>query len=133
MPELGGDMILARVIDLAFDYRGNVTIVKCDGTEMVGYVFNRNSDIAEPFIQIFDESGDGPFKVLYSEMENIKFTGKDMAKGKSYAAWLKRKEKERAEKIAGANADPPESSSIESDAAASRPLSSRPSIASENR
>ena len=85
-PTLGEDLTLAQVIDLAFDYRGNVTVVKTDGTEMVGYVFNRNQDVPEPFIQIFDQAGNGPFTIRYSEIQNIRFTGKDMASGKSWAA-----------------------------------------------
>ena len=86
-PTLGEDLTLAQVIDLAFDYRGNVTVVKRDGTEMVGYVFNRNHDVPEPFIQIFDQAGNGPFTIRYSEIQSIRFTGKDMASGKSWAAF----------------------------------------------
>ncbi len=97
-PTLGEDLTLAQVIDLAFDYRGNITVVKTDGTETVGYIFNRNHDIPEPFIQMFDQAGNGPFKILYAEIENIKFTGKDTAAGKSWAEWVERKEKEKAER-----------------------------------
>ncbi len=96
-PTLGENLTLAQVIDLAFDYRGNVTVVT-DGTEIVGYIFNRNADVAEPFIQVFDEAGNGPFKILYSEIANIKFTGRDAAAGKSWAAWVERKEREKAER-----------------------------------
>ncbi len=100
MPMLGEDLTLADVIDLAFDYRGNVTVVKTDGTESVGYIFNRNRDVPEPFLQMFDQAGNGPFKILYSEIENIKFTGKDTAAGKSWAAWVERKERERPQQAA---------------------------------
>lgn len=98
VPNPGEFLTLAQVIDLAFDYRGNTTVVKVDGTEVEGYIFNRNKDVPEPFIQMFDPAGDGPFKILYSEIQNIKFTGKDMAAGNSWLAWLERKEKGRAEK-----------------------------------
>ncbi len=94
-PELGEDLTLTQVIDLAFDYRGNVTVVKTDGTEVVGYLFNRNSDVPEPFVQMFDELGNDPSKVLYSEIQSIKFTGKDTAFGKSWEAWVKRRDKEK--------------------------------------
>ncbi|MFQ5872347.1 MAG: hypothetical protein ACE5JL_00900 [Dehalococcoidia bacterium] len=97
VPEVGESLSLAQVIDLAYDYRGNVTIVKNGGTEIVGYIFNRNSEASEPFIEYFDEAGSGPFTILYSEIENILFTGKDTAAGKSYEAWLKRREKKRTE------------------------------------
>jgi len=93
-PGLGTDLPLERVIDLAFDYRGNTTVVKTDGTEVYGYVFNRNPDVAEPFVQMFDAAGAGPFKILYREIRTIRFTGKDTAAGNSYAAWLRRKETE---------------------------------------
>ncbi len=99
-PELGENSTLAQVIELAFDYRGNTTVVKVDGTEVEGYVFNRNNDVPEPFIQMFDLAGNGPFKILYSEIQNIKFTGKDMAAGKSWAAGLERKKKGEAERAA---------------------------------
>ena len=91
VPQIGEYLTLAEVIDFAFDYRGNTTIVKTDGTEVVGYLFNRNTLVPQPFIQFFDEKGDGPFTVPYSDIANIKFTGKDTAAGKSYEAWLRRK------------------------------------------
>ena len=100
-PTVGKEVTLDRLIDLAFDYRGNVTLVKVDGTRVVGYIFNRSNHIPEPFIQMFDGKGDGPFKIMYSEIESIKFTGKDTAAGKSYAAWIRRKEQERGKSEAG--------------------------------
>lgn len=92
VPDLGKYLTLAEVIDLALDYRGNVTVVKADGTEVEGYMFNRNRDAREPFIQMFDVNGDGPLALLYSEIRSIKFTGKDAAAGNSWLAWLERRE-----------------------------------------
>ncbi len=96
LPQIGDYLTLAEVIDFAFDYRGNTTIVKTDGTEVVGYIFNRNGGVPEPFVQFFDEQGDGPFTLPYSLIANIKFTGKDMAAGGSWRAWLERKERDKA-------------------------------------
>jgi len=101
VPKVGDYLTLAEVIDLAFDYRGNTAVVKVDGTEVEGYIFNRNRDVPEPFIQMFDLDGNGPFEIPYSEIQNIKFTGKDTAAGNSWLAWLERKEKEKAEKAGG--------------------------------
>ena len=98
VPKLGEYLTVAEVIDLAFDYRGNTTVVKVDGTEVEGYIFNRNRDVPEPFIQIFDLVGNGPFKIPYSEIQTIRFTCKDTAAGNSWLAWLERKDKEKAEK-----------------------------------
>lgn len=90
-PDIGPELPLAEVIELAFDYRGNTTVLRRDGTRIEGYIFNRNAEGPEPFIQLLDTSGEGSVTVLYSEIETIHFTGKDTAAGNSYAAWLRRK------------------------------------------
>ena len=106
VPELGESLTLPQVIDLAFDYRGNTIVVKVDGTEVEGYIFNRNSEAPEPFIQMFDLAGNGPIRIRYAEIRNIRFTGRDMAAGNSWQAWLERKEKEKAEKAARLDTGP---------------------------
>jgi len=101
VPEIGEFLTLAEVIDLAFDYRGNTTVVKVDGTEIEGYVFNRDREAPEPFIQLFGVAGNASIRIPYSEIRNVKFTGRDMAAGNSWQAWLERREREKAEKAAG--------------------------------
>ncbi len=96
-PVVCEDGSLAHLIDLAFDYRGNITLVKSDGTEMVGYLSNRDATVAEPFVHMFDAQGASPSTVLYSEIRAIRFTGKDTAAGKSYAAYVKRREQTKRE------------------------------------
>ena len=105
VPELGEECTLAQVIDLAFDYRGNTTVVKGDGTEIEGYIFNRVTEVPEPFIQMFDRDGNGPLRIPYREIRNIKFTGKDMASGKSWEAWIERKRTEGARPRTGHGAE----------------------------
>jgi len=106
VPTIGEQLTLPEVIDLAFDYRGNTTIVKTDGTEVVGYLFNRNRLVSEPFIEYFDDKGDGPFALRYAEIANIKFTGKDTAAGNSWKAWVERREKEKDESARAARREP---------------------------
>lgn len=95
MPEIGPDLSLEAVVDKAFDYRGNVTVVKTDGSETEGYLFNRNADAPVPFVQMFDLNGAGPHTIAYREIRSIRFTGRDTAAGNSYAAWLRAKEAAR--------------------------------------
>jgi hypothetical protein len=106
VPQIGDYLTLSEVIEFAFDYRGNTTIVKRDGTEVVGYVFNRNRHVPEPFIEFFDEGGDGPFTLPYSAIATIRFTGKDTAAGNSWKAWLERKEMRKADRAAAPGAPP---------------------------
>lgn len=104
VPEIGGYLSLAEVVEFAFDYRGNTTVVKTDGSEVVGYIFNRNATAPRPFIQMFDENGAGPITISYAELATIKFTGKDTAAGNSWKAWVERREREKAERAAASGA-----------------------------
>jgi len=89
-PVIGTDATLDEVIDRAFDYRGDVTLVTTGGAELVGYVYNRNRHAVPPFVQMFDAEG-ASRTLPYAEIGAIRFTGKDTAAGKSYEAWLRRK------------------------------------------
>jgi len=81
---------LAEVVDLAFDYRGDVTVTALHGALITGYLYNRNRDVPEPFVQVFDPAG-GSHTLRYAEIRAIAFTGKDTAAGKSWEAWRQRK------------------------------------------
>ncbi len=91
VPEIGGDISLPEVVDLAFDYRGDVTVERADGVAITGYVFNRGQESGRPVLQMFATTADAPLTIPYAEIRTIRFTGKDSAAGKSYAAWLERK------------------------------------------
>jgi len=82
---------LAHVVELAFDYRGDVTIALRDGTERMGYLSNRRADVAEPFVELLEPAAADPVTVRYAEIRAIRFSGRDPAAGNSYAAWLQRK------------------------------------------
>jgi hypothetical protein len=87
---------LTDVIERAFDYRGDVTVVRRDGAELVGYLFNRNADGPRPFVQVFAAAGGDPVSIPYAEIRSIRFTGRDTAAGNSYAAWLRSREAAKA-------------------------------------
>ena len=86
---------LAEVIESAFDYRGDVTLVHRDGREIVGYLFNRNADVPQPFVQMFPAASDDVITIAYVDIRAIHFTGRDTAAGNSYAAWRRRREVEK--------------------------------------
>lgn len=100
-PELCTADELAQVVDLAFDYRGDVTVVLRDGRERVGFVANRDRHVGRPFLEMFDVAGDLPVTIRYADIHTIRFTGKDTAAGKSYAAWIERKAAPRTETPVG--------------------------------
>ena len=100
-PEPGAELSLARIVDLAFDYRGNTTVVLQDGATLYGYVCNRDAEAPTPYLEMLDADGAGPHRIPYADIRTVHFTGKDTAAGKSYAAWLARKQAEKAAHGAG--------------------------------
>jgi hypothetical protein len=96
-PVIGQGVTLDEVVDLAFDYRGDVTLDLVDGGSLVCYLFNRDREAGTPYVQIVDAHGVSR-SVPYAAIDRIRFTGKDTAAGKSYEAW---KERKAAEKAAG--------------------------------
>jgi hypothetical protein len=91
---------LAFVVERAFDYRGDVTVVHRDGRELVGYLFNREAGARPPFVQMFARDGGEAITIPYADIASIRFTGRDTAAGNSYAAWLRSREAAKASKPA---------------------------------
>ncbi len=89
VPEIADAATLAEAVEHAFDYRGDVTLDLDDGRRVDGYLFNRNRDVAEPFVQMFQTGQATPSTIPYARIRAVRFTGKDTAAGNSYAAWLR--------------------------------------------
>lgn len=86
---------LAEAVDLAFDYRGDVTLRLQSGVTIEGYIFNRNPSGSRPFLQLFPKGESGVHEVPYAEVVTIAFTGNDTASGKSWEAWVAKKASQR--------------------------------------
>ena len=43
IPELAGEEELRQALEKAFDYRGDVTITRKDGSKVEGYIFDRRT------------------------------------------------------------------------------------------
>ena len=93
---------LEEVIEAAFDYRGDVTVLLKDGQELAGYLANRSigdEGSSESWIEVFPASGDPRRRIPNAQIGGLRFSGKDVASGKSWETWLK-KYTERKEAIA---------------------------------
>lgn len=88
---------LRVVVEAAFDYRGDVTLLLRDGSELEGYLANRDLEADEPFVEIFPSSG-GKVRILYRDLRGLELSGKDTASGKSWETWVRKwNEKKEAE------------------------------------
>jgi hypothetical protein len=92
IPELATDAEVREALEKAFDYRGDVTITKKDGTHVVGYLFDRRagSSLADSFVRIIPSNAPTKVNVAYSDIAALAFTGRDTAAGKTFEAWVKK-------------------------------------------
>jgi hypothetical protein len=83
---------LREGLEKAFDYRGDVTVTKKDGSTVEGYLFDRKSggSLHDSYIRIMPQNTTDRIKVRYSEINGLAFTGRDTASGKSWDAWVKK-------------------------------------------
>ena len=86
---------LAEAVELAFDYRGDVTLELTSGEVLAGYLFNRHAKDNPPTMEFFPEDSPAPRVIAYDAIASIAFTGEDTASGKSWEAWVSKKESER--------------------------------------
>lgn len=101
VPPLASDEEIRSAFEKAFDYRGDITLTRKDGSKIEGYIFDRQSHakrLADCYVRLFPKSADDKVKVSYSDVARLEFTGKDTAAGKSFETWVK---KYREKKAAG--------------------------------
>jgi hypothetical protein len=96
---------LSEAIELAFDYRGDVTLELSSGEELTGYLFNRTAGSDAATIELFPATGGEVRTVAYVDIRSIMFSGEDTANGKSWEAWVTKKEPERRAEAAQLVAD----------------------------
>jgi len=92
VPELVNETELAEALEKAFDYRGDVTLTKKDGSKIEGYLFDRirGTSLSTSFVRVLPKNGGGRVKISYSEVAALAFTGRDTAAGKSWEAWVRK-------------------------------------------
>jgi hypothetical protein len=92
VPELAGDEEVRQALEKAFDYRGDVTITRKDGSKIEGYIFDRRTgkSLADSAVRLFPKDADQKISIPYSEIAALAFSGRDTAAGKSFEAWVRK-------------------------------------------
>jgi len=92
IPELAGDDEVRDAIEKAFDYRGDITLTKKDGTKIEGYIFDRRTGatLATSQVRVLLPGTSQKISIPYSEIAGLAFSGRDTAAGKSFEAWVKK-------------------------------------------
>ena len=92
VPALENENDLREALEKAFDYRGDVTITRKDGTVVDGYLFDRRQGktLNDSLVRILPSNGSPRVSIPYSDVAALAFTGRDSAAGKSWEAWTRK-------------------------------------------
>jgi hypothetical protein len=92
VPELASEEELREALEKAFDYRGDVTVTRKDGSKIEGYIFDRVTakTLAGSFVRLLPKESHQRVKIAYSDIAALAFTGRDTAAGKSWEAWVRK-------------------------------------------
>ena len=91
IPDLATAEELRSALEQAFDYRGDVLITRKDGTKIEGYIFDRRTGktLADSFVRLLPKDGSARISLPYADIAALAFTGRDMAAGNSWEAWVR--------------------------------------------
>jgi hypothetical protein len=100
IPQLASEEELRQALEKAFDYRGDITITRKDGSKIEGYIFDRRSaaNLKDSVVRLYPKDSSQKVAISYGDIAALAFTGRDTAAGKSWEAWMK---KYAAKKAAG--------------------------------
>ena len=96
IPELATEAEVREALEKAFDYRGDVTVTRKDGTTVEGYLYDRRSEptLEASLVRIIPTPKAGvPVErvmIPYADIAALQFTGRDTAAGKTFEAWIKK-------------------------------------------
>jgi len=93
IPELASEADVREALEKAFDYRGDITVTQKDGTQVQGYLFDRQAGftLADSFIRIMPAKAPGTkVNISYADVAALAFSGRDTAAGKTFEAWVKK-------------------------------------------
>lgn len=92
VPELASESEVREALEKAFDYRGDVTITRKDGSKVEGYLFDRRSgfSLTDSFVRVIPSTAQAKVNIAYADIAALAFTGRDTAAGKTFEAWVKK-------------------------------------------
>ena len=96
IPSLATEAEIREALEKAFDYRGDITVTRKDGSVVEGYLYDRFSapTLEASKIRIIPTpKPDAPVErvtLSYAEIAALSFSGRDTAAGKTFDAWVKK-------------------------------------------
>ena len=98
IPALASEEELRVALEKAFDYRGDITITRKDGSKVEGYIFDRRygTTLKDSVVRLYPKNSNEKVAVSYADIAALAFTGRDTAAGRSWEAWMKKYSEKKA-------------------------------------
>lgn len=92
IPSLATQEEIREALEKAFDYRGDVTITRKDGTIVEGYLYDRKqaATFGASLVRVLPANGTPRVSISYADIAALVFSGRDTAAGKSWEAWVRK-------------------------------------------
>src|SRR5581483_2080687 len=92
IPPFATDEEIRIALEKAFDYRGDVTITRKDGTLVEGYLYDRRQGqtLSNSLVRVLPSNGSPRVSIPYADIAALAFSGRDPAAGKSWEAWVRK-------------------------------------------
>ncbi len=92
IPELASGEEIREALEKAFDYRGDVTLTRKDGSAVEGYIYDRRQGdtLQTSLVRILPADGTPRQSIPFSDIANLVFSGRDTAAGKSWESWVRK-------------------------------------------
>jgi hypothetical protein len=99
IPLLATDAEVRDALEKAFDYRGDITVTRKDGSTIEGYLYDRRSTatLETSVIRLIPTPSKGAgtttverVNIPYADVAGLRFSGRDTAAGKTFDAWVKK-------------------------------------------
>jgi len=96
IPAMATDAEIREALEKAFDYRGDITVTRKDGSTIEGYLYDRRTGrtLEDSVIRLMPTPKPGDpherVNIPYADVAGLKFSGRDTAAGKTFDAWVKK-------------------------------------------
>ena len=92
IPAVANEEDLRQALEKAFDYRGDITITRKDGSKVEGYLFDRRTakTLKDSLVRLYPKNSNEKVSIAYADIAALAFSGRDTAAGKSWEAWMKK-------------------------------------------
>src|ERR1700677_906391 len=78
IPQLATEEEIRLALEKAFDYRGDVTITRKDGSKIEGYLFDRRTaaTLQDSIVRLYPKNSGEKISISYADIAALAFTGR---------------------------------------------------------